>query len=62
MDNCTSLTILPRDINLTSLKLMYLSNCTSLASLLEILGKMKKMWEINLSGSGISGLPFSIGI
>ncbi|XP_020217819.1 TMV resistance protein N isoform X2 [Cajanus cajan] len=61
MDNCTSLKILPRDMNLTSLKLMYLSNCTSLASLPEILGKMKNMWELNWSGSGISCLPFSIG-
>ncbi|XP_029127720.1 disease resistance protein TAO1-like, partial [Cajanus cajan] len=60
LDDCSSLRILPYGMNLTSLKNMYLMNCTSLRSFPKILGKMENIDSLYLSGSDISGLPFSI--
>nr|KYP65899.1 TMV resistance protein N [Cajanus cajan] len=46
---------------LNRLEWLNLHNCTSLTSFPEILGKMEKMRFLDLSDSGIRGLPFSIG-
>ncbi|RDY07086.1 TMV resistance protein N, partial [Mucuna pruriens] len=61
LDYCTSLRVLPRGINLTSLETLSLRICTSLESFPEILGKMENIRYVYLSESGIRELPFSVG-
>ncbi|KAL3037080.1 hypothetical protein AAZX31_01G045400 [Glycine max] len=61
LNHCTSLRVLPRGMYLTSLKTMSLRRCTSLMSFPEILGKMENIRYLDLIGSAISVLPFSIG-
>ncbi|XP_061344394.1 disease resistance protein Roq1-like [Gastrolobium bilobum] len=47
-------------IKLTSLENLQLSHCPSLENFPEILGKMEKMTKLDLSGTPIKELPFSI--
>lgn len=62
LNRCTCLRVLPHGINLPSLKTMSFRNCASLKSFPEILGKMENTTYLGLSDTGISELPFSIGL
>ncbi|CAI8587884.1 unnamed protein product [Vicia faba] len=62
LNRCTSLSVLPHGINLPSLKTMSLRNCTSIKIFPEILDKMENITYLGLSDTGISELPYSIGL
>lgn len=46
---------------LVNLEHLYLANCTSLISLPDAVGELKSLVELNLSGTAMKRLPFSIG-
>nr|XP_011468890.1 PREDICTED: protein SUPPRESSOR OF npr1-1, CONSTITUTIVE 1-like [Fragaria vesca subsp. vesca] len=61
MSNCRSLLYLPDTIcNLANLTELYLAGCSGLCNLPENLGKLEFLRDLEVEGSGITQLPFSI--
>jgi Leucine-rich repeat (LRR) protein len=58
---CRSLTSLPCNISLDSLEILFLSGCSKLKKVPEIVGNMKCLKELKLDGTAIKELPLSIG-
>ncbi|KAG4177078.1 hypothetical protein ERO13_A11G284300v2 [Gossypium hirsutum] len=61
LKDCKSLKSLPIKIGMESLKKLILSGCSNLKRFPKIDGKMECLLELYLDGSGIKGLPISIG-
>jgi len=58
---CKSLTSLPCNISLDSLKVLFLSCCLKLEKVPKIVGNMKCLKELYLDGTAVKELPLSIG-
>ncbi|KAK8272406.1 hypothetical protein V6Z12_D11G329600 [Gossypium hirsutum] len=62
MNNCKSLVFLPDSFyKLKSLRRFYLKGCSRLEIFPEILDTMKRLYELDLSGTALKELPSSIG-
>ncbi|XVF78471.1 hypothetical protein PTKIN_Ptkin14bG0136200 [Pterospermum kingtungense] len=59
--DCKSLSSLPTLLRMESLEIFILSGCPNIQRFPEIDGKMKCLLELFLDGTGIEGLPSSIG-